>query len=238
LEVVRSFCGRRFKEKVAKRKNIVNFHGMKTLSPVHRRIANEVLAFERRKEPSFVSDLVRRLGYAAESSLTATLRIMERNGFLVIQGGGEKGRSRLVRLTGKARSALGAGGIPLLGAIPAGPLEEAVAQAEEVIETSDLLPYREGDFFLRVRGDSMVGDGIMDGDWVLLRPNLGVQHGVIAALLVGEAHETTLKRVFFMPEKSEIILRASNPRYPDLVVNAQDVKVAGIFRGLIRHANS
>ena len=38
------------------------------------------------------------------------------------------------------------------------------------------------------------------------------------------------------PEKAEIILRASNPRYPDLVVNAQDVKVAGIFRGLIRHA--
>jgi repressor LexA len=218
--------------------NVVKLHDMKALSSVHRRIAKEVLAFERSKEPSFVPDLVRRLGYAAESSLTATLRIMERNGFLVIQGGGEKGRSRLVRLTAKARLALGAGAIPILGAIPAGPLEEAVAQAEEVIETTDLLPYREGDFFLRVRGDSMIGDGILDGDWVLLRPNLGVQHGEIAALLVGEAHETTLKRVFFVPEKSEIILRASNPRYPDLVVNAQDVRVAGTFRGLIRHANS
>lgn len=211
---------------------------MKTLSAVHRRIANEVLDFERRKEPSFVSDLVRRLGYAAESSLTATLRVMERNGFLVIRGGGEKGRSRVVGLTAKARFALGAGGIPLLGAIPAGPLEEAVAQAEEIIETADLLPYRERDFFLRVRGDSMVGDGILDGDWVLLRPDVGVQHGEIAALLVGEAHETTLKRVYYVPEKSEIILRASNPRYPDLVVSAQDVKVAGSFRGLVRHARS
>ena len=211
---------------------------MKALSAVHRRIANEVLAFERRREPSFVSDLVRKLGYAAESSLTATLRVMERNGFLVIQGGGEKGRSRIVGLTAKGRFALGAGGIPLLGAIPAGSLEEAVAQAEEIIETADLLPYREGDFFLRVRGDSMVGDGILDGDWVLLRPDVGVQHGEIAALLVGEAHETTLKRVYYVAEKSEIILRASNPRYPDLVVNTQDVKVAGSFRGLIRHARS
>lgn len=210
----------------------------KLLSSAHLRIAKEILDFERRNEPSFVSDLVRRLGYAAESSLTATLRIMERNGFLVIQGGGEKGRSRVVRLTSRARFALGAGGIPLLGTIPAGPLEEAFAQADEIIETADLLPYREGDFFLRVRGDSMAGDGILDGDWVLLRPNLGVQHGEIAALLVGEAHETTLKRVFFVPEKSEIILRASNPRYPDLVVNAEDVKVAGIFRGLIRHATT
>ena len=215
----------------------MNLHDMKSLlSPVHHRIAKAILEFEQRKEPSFVSDLVTKLGYAAESSLTATLRIMERNGFLVIQGGGERGRSRVVRLTAKARFALGAGGIPLLGTIPAGPLQEAFAQADEIIETTDLLPSREGDFFLRVRGDSMIGDGILDGDWVLLRPNLDVQHGEIAALLVGEAHETTLKRIFFLPEKTEIILRASNPRYPDLVVNAQDVKVAGIFRGLIRHA--
>jgi SOS-response transcriptional repressor LexA len=55
---------------------------------------------------------------------------------------------------------------------------------------------------------------------------------------VGEAHETTLKRVLLVPEKSEIILRASNPRYTDLVAKAKDVKVAGIFRGLIRHANA
>ena len=77
------------------------------LSPVHYRIAKAILGFEQRKEPSFVSDLVTKLGYAAESSLTATLRIMERNGFLVIQGGGERGRARVVTLTAKARFALG-----------------------------------------------------------------------------------------------------------------------------------
>ena len=184
-----------------------------------------------------MSDLVRRLGYAAESSLTATLRIMERNGFLVIQGGGEKGRSRVVRLTARGKFALGASGIPLLGAIPAGPLEEALAQAEEIMEPANLLAYREGDFLLRVHGDSMIGDGILDGDWVLLRPNLAIRHGEIAAVLVGESHEATLKRVFLVPKKSEIILRASNPHYPDLVAKAEEVKVAGIFRGLIRHAS-
>jgi repressor LexA len=219
--------------------DIVNLHDMRSsLSSVHRRIAEAVLFFEQRQEPPFVSDLVRRLGYAAESSLTATLRIMERDGFLVIQGGGEKGRSRVVRLTAKARFALGAGGIPLLGTIPAGPLEEVFAQADEIIGPANLLAYREGDFLLRVHGDSMIGDGILEGDWVLLRPNLAVQHGEIAAVLVGEAHEATLKRVLLVPEKSEIILRASNPQYSDLVVKAEEVKVAGIFRGLIRHANA
>jgi repressor LexA len=228
------------KEKELRTKGIiVNLNDMKSLlSSAHRRIAKAVLSFEQREEPPFVSDLVRRLGYAAESSLTATLRIMERNGLVVIKGGGEKGRPRVVRLTAKARFAFGAGGIPLLGAIPAGPLEEALAQAEEIMEPANLLPYREGDFLLRVYGDSMIGDGILDGDWVLLRPNLAVQHGEIAAVFVGEAHETTLKRVLLVPEKSKIILRASNPRYTDLVAKAEDVKVAGIFRGLIRHASA
>jgi SOS-response transcriptional repressor LexA len=72
----------------------------------------------------------------------------------------------------------------------------------------------------------------------LLRPNLAVQNGEIAAVLVGEATEATLKRVFLVPEKSEIILRESNPRYPDFVTKPEDVKVAGIFRGLIRHASA
>ena len=58
------------------------------LSPVHRRIAQAVLALEKEGEPGFVPDLVRSLGYAAESSLTATLRVMERNGLLNVKGGG------------------------------------------------------------------------------------------------------------------------------------------------------
>ena len=103
-------------------------------SSAHRRIAEAILSFEREQEPPFMSDLVRQLGYAAESSLTATLRLMERNGLVVIQGGGEKGRSRVVRLTAKARFALGAGGIPFLGTIPAGPLEEALAQANQIMQ--------------------------------------------------------------------------------------------------------
>jgi repressor LexA len=210
---------------------------MALLTPVHRRIGLAILGFERRGEPAFGPSLVYELGYAAESSLTATLRIMQRNGILLIQGGGEKGRSRVATLTSKGRFALGGGGIPLVGSISAGPLSEALAQPEDVLEPRDLLPYRDGDFLLRVRGDSMIGDGILNGDSVLLRPNVVVRQGEIAAVLVGEAHEATLKRVFFSPKKSRITLRASNPQYPDVVVNADELKVAGVFRGLIRHAN-
>ena len=169
-----------------------------------------------------------RPGYAAESSLTATLRIMERNGFLVIQGGGEKGRSRVVRLTAKARFALGAGGIPLLGTIPAGPLQEAFAQADEIIDTTDLLPSRGRRLFLARSRKLMTGDGILDGDWVLLRQTLRSSM-VRLPLCLWEKRMRQRSSGYFLPEKAEIVLRASNPRYPDLVVNAQDVKVRKHF---------
>lgn len=204
------------------------------LSPVHTRIAKTLLLMEKRGEPAFVPDLVKALGYAAESSLTATLRIMERNGSIVIKGGGAKGRSRMVVLTSQGRFSLGAGGLPVLGAIPAGPLSEAIAEADEIIEPEHVLPWREGDFLLRVQGDSMEGDGILNGDMLLLRPNTEPKRGEIAAVLIGDTHETTLKHVYH--EKASIILRASNPKYPDITVPADTVKIAGVFRGLVRHA--
>ena len=64
---------------------------------------------------------------------------------------------------------------PLLGVITAGPLSEAVAQAGEIVEDAALLPHQADDFLLRVRGDSMIGDGILDGDLVLLRPGALVE---------------------------------------------------------------
>ena len=205
------------------------------LSKSHERIGRAIWQRQQRELPAFVSDLVRTLDYAAESSLTATLRLMESKGLIHIEGGRSKGRSRVVTLTPQGRRALGveSRGLPMLGTIPAGPLTEALQEADTV-ETADLLPYKEGDFLLRVRGDSMIGDGILDGDAVLIRPNVAWQSGEIAAVLVGEDYESTLKRIF--PSGENVTLRASNPIYPDLTLPADTVQIAGVFRGLIRHA--
>jgi repressor LexA len=207
---------------------------LNALSAAQRRIARMMARFEKQERPPFVSDLVKALGLAAESSLTPTLRVMKRNRFIEILGGGAQGRSRLVRLTARGRLALGIGGLPLLGSIPAGPLREALAEPEEIIEPHQVLPARPNDFLLRVRGDSMTGDGIFEGDLVLLRPEVAVEPGEIAAVCVGDAHEGTLKRVF--PEGAQVRLKAGNPEYADILVPASEVKVAGVFRGLIRHA--
>jgi repressor LexA len=177
---------------------------------------------------------VRELGLAGESSVTPTLRIMKQRGFLVIFGGGKQRAYRVLRLTRQGREAIGTGGLPIVGRIAAGLLNEALAQPEEFVDSAMLIPHQAGDFLLRVTGDSMIGDGIIEGDLVLLRPDQEVGWGEIAAAYVGDAFEATLKHVFV--EKSVVRLKASNPTYADLVVPQSEWRgVAGVYRGLIRH---
>jgi repressor LexA len=205
------------------------------LTSAQLRIARAVAKFDREEMPAFVPDLVKALGLAAESSITPTLHIMERDGLLHVKGGGAKGRSRVVRLTVQGRYLAGLGGLPLLGSIMAGPLSEALADPDEILEDGSLLGARPGDFLLRVQGDSMTGDGILNGDKVLLRPGVEVRPGEIAAAYVGDAYETTLKHVH--PERNGVRLRASNPTFQDIWVPGSAWRgVAGVFRGLIRHA--
>ena len=203
------------------------------LTLVQQRVAQALADFARLERPALVTDLVKSLKLAGESSLTPTLQKMQRNGFVDVQRAGLQGRARVVRLTAKGRHALGIGGLPLLGVIPAGPLSEAVAQAGEIVEDAALLPHRPEDFLLRVRGDSMIGDGILDGDLVLLRPGAAVPQGAIAAVCVGDEREGTLKRVFFEGER--VRLKASNPAFQDIVVAAESVYFAGLLKGVVRH---
>jgi repressor LexA len=247
---------------------------LSTLSAAHRRILQVVLEREQRRQPNFVSDLVEQLGLRHESSLAPTLQRMARLGVLEIQGGGARGRQRLILSTEKGRQfllspdstptpapanlvslpALGpsaaARPLPLLGKIPAGPLEEALsAEPAESVTVEELLRTHSGDFLLRVKGDSMIGDGILEGDLVLLRPSVEVHAGEIAAVLTtADSHwEATLKRIFWRgpggksvppAHATEVLLRASNPAYPDLLFPADSIQIAGVFRGLVRPARS
>ncbi|MEO7933112.1 MAG: transcriptional repressor LexA [Chthoniobacterales bacterium] len=202
------------------------------ISAAQQRIITAIAKFARNDQPAFVPELVQELGLANASSVNSTLKTMQRNGLVEVAGGGAKGRSRVVRLTTLGRNAAGIGGLPLLGRIAAGYLTEALAEPEEMIDYKDLLPSRDGDFLLRVTGDSMTGDGILDGDKVLLRPGVDWRDGEIAAVQVGYEREATLKRIY--REGAKIRLKPSNDRFPEIIVNASDVIVAGVFRGLVR----
>ncbi len=202
------------------------------ISAAQQRIIQAIAKFARQEQPAFVPELVLELGLAYASSLNPTLKIMERNGLVEVAGGGAKGRSRVVRLTIRGRHAAGMGGLPLLGRIAAGYLTEALAEPKEMIDYKDLLPSQDGDFLLQVYGDSMIGDGILDGDKVLLRPGVAWRDGEIAAVQVGADGEATLKRIY--REGSNIRLKPSSSLFPEITVDASEIIIAGIFRGLVR----
>ena len=202
-------------------------------SKARRRIASAIWRLQSAGSVVFVSELKRVLRYASEGGLTPTLKAMAKHGLIEIQGGGNHGKSRVVALTTKGRQTFGIG-LPLLGSIPAGKLEEALGSADFLVDQGQLLPWKEGDFLLKVRGDSMIGDGILDGDKVLLRPNVQFRSGEIAAVEVGDGYEATLKHVVRAQQHNGFILRASNPKYPDILVRDGHFRIAGVFCGLIR----
>lgn len=184
--------------------------------------------------PPSAAQLAKDLGLAGESSVSPMLKALEKKGYLLIQAG-VRGRQRSLQLTPSARAELKQPGIPLLGSIPAGPLKEALDHPEQWVDDfREILPYREGDFLLRVSGDSMIGDGILSGDLVLLRPRLSPNQGEIAAVAVGEEYQVTLKHVWFEAADASVRLVASNPLYPEQRHPADSVQIAGVFRGLLR----
>ncbi len=181
-----------------------------------------------------IAELCATLSLKGASSINRTLSLMQRLGLIEYDGGGKRGKRKVVKLTSAGKTASGQLGIPLLGAINAGPLEEALAQPEARVEIHELLPHKEDDFLLNVNGDSMKDDGILHGDKVLISPTPDLRNGEIAAVYVGESYQVTLKRVFIDKARQLITFRASNPDYPEKTFSDCDVRVAGVFRGLIR----
>lgn len=122
--------------------------------------------------------------------------------------------------------------IPIYGQIPAGmsALTEQSIEGHVSLDTrsANVLKNR-GTFALRVRGDSMIGAHIVDGDIVILEDTKEVHDGdIVAALIDGE---TSLKR--YVIERGRPYLKAENPRYPDLVP-ARELKIQGVMVSLIR----
>jgi repressor LexA len=204
------------------------------LTPAQSRVLEAIASCVENRGHASIAELVAALGLAGDTSLTPTLKIMQRNGFIEIYGGGQRGRRRTVTLAARSKAILGLASLPVLGRIPAGPLADVFEQCDTAVEDHELLPHKRGDFLLVVQGDSMIGDGILPGDKVLLRPNVQVRSGEIAAVQVGDEYQATLKHVHFGPGRERVTLKASNPFYKDIVVAAKDLRLAGVYRGLVR----
>jgi repressor LexA len=121
--------------------------------------------------------------------------------------------------------------LPLIGAIGAGGVTPAQEEFEDMIPVpSEMVRNTSGAFLLRVRGESMLGDGILPRDLVVIKPQVTANQGEIVAALVGE--EATVKRINFA--KEGILLMPSNPSYEPIPFGEEGHLIIGKVIGLIR----
>ena len=115
--------------------------------------------------------------------------------------------------------------LPILGDIACGEPIYASEEHDSFISTDIGL---DADFCLRAHGDSMTGARIFDGDIVFIRAQDSVDNGEIAAVIIND--EATLKRVYYYPEASKLILSAENPKYAPFVYvgdELNEIKIIG-----------
>ena len=125
--------------------------------------------------------------------------------------------------------------IPLLGSIAAGNPIEAIENPNEFTNVpSSLISTNNYYFGLKVKGLSMIENGIYDGDIAIIKKTNNIQNGKIAAVLTIE-NEITLKTVKI--QNNKIYLIPGNKNFKEKVFNLKDVQVQGVLSGLIREYN-
>jgi repressor LexA len=182
--------------------------------------------------PPSVREIGQAVGLTSSSTVHTHLSILQRDGYL--QRDPTKPRAILVKFepgSGAQFRVRPAAHVPLVGDVAAGTGVLAQESVEEVLPLPEDFTGGGSLFMLRVRGDSMVDAGILDGDFVVARQQEEAESGdVVVAGIPGE--EATVKT--FRRRGRKIGLVPSNPAYDEIVLPPEDVTVYGKVVTLLR----
>jgi repressor LexA len=178
--------------------------------------------------PPTVRDIGKAIGLTSSSTVHAHLANLEKLGLL--KRDPTKPRALEV-LVDKARSAVSPGGLPLVGQVAAGSPVLADENIEEYVPVPGIAGGDEGEFVLKVKGDSMVNAGILEGDHVIVRKQDTAKNGEIVVALVGD--EATVKRFFREPE--HVRLQPENDTMEPILT--REVKLLGRVVGVCRRVS-
>jgi repressor LexA len=218
---------------------------------VLRFIAREI---EERGYPPTIREIGEALGIASTNGVNDHLKALEKKGYLVR----DPVKSRALSPTQSARDALGGGDddnvialadrrearatgrlveIPIIGRVAAGQPILAQEHVEDTVQVdSFFLGTSKRVYGLRVQGDSMIGDGILSGDYIFVKKQLHADDGEIVVALIDD--EATVKRVYF--EGDRVRFQPSNPRMAPIYVRESDFRstmILGVVVGVYRKMN-
>ena len=175
--------------------------------------------------PPTVRDIGKAIGLTSSSTVHAHLANLEKLGML--RRDPTKPRAIEV-LVDKAKAAVVPSGLPVVGQVAAGQPVLAEENIEEYVPVPPIAGGDEGEFILRVKGDSMVGAGIFEGDYVVVRPQETATDGEIVVALVED--EATVKR--FFKEEDHVRLQPENDTLEPIL--SRNVQLLGRVVGVCR----
>ena len=184
---------------------------------------------ERKRSSPTIREIGKEMGISSLEGVMCHLRALEKKGRIKRDSG-----HRNIRVLGNDRR--GNSGreegvkLPLLGRIAAGAPILATENVEGWVTVPEFLVKGAGDtFLLKVRGDSMKDDHILDGDLILTRQQTDAENGeIVAAVIDGDA---TVKR--FYREQDHVRLQPANPDYEPIILT-KDFQICGKVIGLLR----
>ncbi len=178
--------------------------------------------------PPTVRDIGRAIGLTSSSTVHAHLANLEKVGLL--RRDPSKPRALELLVEG-ARKMVTPAGLPLLGRVAAGAPLLAEENIEEYVEVPPIAGGEDGEYILRVSGDSMKNAGILDGDFVVVQRQETARNGEIVVALLGE--EATVKRYF--RESDHIRLQPENEALEP--IRSREVAVLGRVVGVFRRVS-
>ncbi len=189
---------------------------------------------DRHGYPPTVREIGQAVGLTSSSTVHAHLGNLERLGLLRR----DPTKPRALELVGRERAAEVAEAspadvrvLPIVGSIAAGTPILAEQNVEATVGLPGMLTASGDNFVLNVRGDSMIDDGILDGDYVVVRSQSDATDGEIVAALV-DGSEATVKRIYH--DGQRVRLQPANPALQPMYPDEVEVlgKVVGVFRRL------
>jgi repressor LexA len=178
--------------------------------------------------PPTVRDIGKAVGLASSSTVHAHLANLEKLGLLRRDPTKPRAIELLDRAVDQVRQLVSPSGLPLVGSVAAGQPVLAEENIEDYIEVPSMAGGEEGEFILRVRGESMKDAGILPDDFVVVRPQETATDGDVVVAMVGE--EATVKR--FFRESDHVRLQPENTTMEP--IRSKEVRVLGRVVGLFR----
>ena len=197
------------------------------------------LTFKQKRIYDFLSNTIREKGYAPSIpeigksfKIASTrgvfdhLKALEKKGYIKRVG------TRAIDIVSQSgRSALPqAKEIPIVGRVRAGAPVLAEENIEGFLTVGNEIARGTETFALKVKGDSMIEDSIVEGDLVIIRQQETAENGDIVCALIG--NEATLKR--FQRKGTQITLKPANPKYEPIIVSKGEFRILGKATGVIR----